>query len=57
MSSDLVTLSDDECVGATSEINHGSLVADLEGIVTELAPQFENQKQLARELRSALFPI
>ncbi|KAH6725072.1 hypothetical protein BKA61DRAFT_42781 [Leptodontidium sp. MPI-SDFR-AT-0119] len=28
-----------------------------EDIVAEFAPQFENQKQLARELRSALFPI
>jgi hypothetical protein len=25
-------------------------------VVAEFAPQFENQKQLARELRSALFP-
>jgi hypothetical protein len=28
-----------------------------EDIVAEFALQFENQKQLARELRSALFPI
>lgn len=28
-----------------------------EDIVKEFAPQFESQKQLARELRSALFPI
>jgi hypothetical protein len=28
-----------------------------EDIVAEFAPQFKNQKQLAREFRSALFPI
>ncbi|TEY37182.1 hypothetical protein BOTCAL_0526g00030 [Botryotinia calthae] len=28
-----------------------------EDIIAEFAPQFENQKQLARELRSTLFPI
>jgi hypothetical protein len=28
-----------------------------EDIVAEFTPQFENQKQLARELRTVLFPI
>jgi hypothetical protein len=28
-----------------------------EDIIVEFAPQFESQKQLAPELRSALFPI
>ena len=28
-----------------------------ENVITEFAPEFENLKPLARELRSALFPI
>jgi hypothetical protein len=47
--------------GITLGLERGGLGDDFcslgENIIEEYAPQFENQKQLARELRSGHFPI